>query len=217
METLDQVILKRHSTRVFLSKPVPRTLVDEALELAQHAPSSSNIQPWRMVFVSGPALERLKSALVAEARRRKPNIPPLPESFHHFRSELGAEIYGKGLGIARSDFEARAAAEILNFEFYGAPLVAVVCMHKDLGPPDALSVGMYLQTLLLTLTERHLDTCVEVSVAGYPDVFRSELGIAPELLILCGLAIGYSDEELPINSLRIGREAVDKSVVFFHE
>lgn len=114
METLDQVILKRHSTRVFLSKPVPRTLVDEALELAQHAPSSSNIQPWRMVFVSGPALERLKSALVAQARRRKPNIPPLPESFHHFRSELGAEICGKGLGIARSDFEARAAAEILT-------------------------------------------------------------------------------------------------------
>ncbi|MCJ1463374.1 hypothetical protein MMC07_001981 [Pseudocyphellaria aurata] len=202
---------------MFLSKPVPRSLIDEALELAQHAPSNSNIQPWRMVLVSGPALTRLKSALMAEARRAKPQIPPLPEAFRHFRSELGAEVYGKGLGIARSDHEARATAEIRNFEFFGAPLAGIVCMHKDLGPPDALSVGMYLQTLLLALTERRLDTCTEVSVAGYPEILRSELGIDPDLLILCGLAIGYSDEDIPINSLRIGREAVDKSVIFLNE
>jgi hypothetical protein len=31
---------------------VPRALVDEALALTQHAPSNSNIQPWRMVITS---------------------------------------------------------------------------------------------------------------------------------------------------------------------
>ncbi len=50
MFDLDQTIKDRYSTRKFLSQPVPRTLLDEALALAQHAPSNSNIQPWRMVF-----------------------------------------------------------------------------------------------------------------------------------------------------------------------
>jgi nitroreductase len=53
MFELDQTILERHSTRLFLpNKPVPRELLDEPVALAVHAPSNSNIQPWHMVFAS---------------------------------------------------------------------------------------------------------------------------------------------------------------------
>ncbi|HEY7424473.1 MAG TPA: nitroreductase family protein, partial [Gemmataceae bacterium] len=89
MFDLEQTIQERHSTRLFLSRPVPRRLVEEALALAVHAPSNSNIQPWHLVFASGPPRDRLVKALLEEAQRRPPNIPPLPESFKHFRSELG--------------------------------------------------------------------------------------------------------------------------------
>jgi hypothetical protein len=47
---------------------------------------------------------------------------------------------------------------------------------------------MYLQTLMLALSARGLCTCVEVSVAGYPNVVRAELKIPPELTIICALA-----------------------------
>jgi len=93
-------------------------------------------------------------------------------------------------------------------------LVGIVCMDQDLGKADALSVGMYLQTLLLALTARGLGTCVEVSLAGYPDVVRTQLNIPPELAIICGLAVGYPDPDFPTNKLNIGREAVEKSVMF---
>src|SRR5262249_27380089 len=86
--------------------------------------------------------------------------------------------------------------------------------HRDLGPADAVSVGMYLQTLMLALTARGLGTCVEVSVAGYPDVVRTELSIPPELTIICGLAVGYSDPDFPANKLHIGRDPIEKHVVF---
>jgi nitroreductase len=44
MLNLDDAIRSRHSTRMFLpQKPVPRELVDEALALAQCAPSNSDI------------------------------------------------------------------------------------------------------------------------------------------------------------------------------
>ena len=45
------------------------------------------------------------------------------------------------------------------------------------GRRHALSVGIYLQTLLLALTERGLGTCVGVSVAGYPEIVRAKLAI----------------------------------------
>jgi nitroreductase len=77
-----------------------------------------------------------------------------------------------------------------------------------------MSVGMYLQTLMLELTARGLGTCVEVSVAGYPDVVRTELKIPPELTIICGLAVGYADPDFPTNKLHIAREAVEKNVAF---
>ena len=129
MFDLEQMIKERHSTRMFLPRPVPRVLVDEALDLAQHAPSNSNIQPWHVVFASGPPRDRLVKALVEEARRRPPNIPPLPESFQHFRRELGAQVYGS-MGIAREDKAGHAAAVLRNWEFFRAPLAGIVCMHR---------------------------------------------------------------------------------------
>src|SRR5215469_2824636 len=213
MSVLDQAILERYSTRMFLPRPVPREVIEEALALAQHAPSNSNIQPWRMVFVSGTARNRLKDALFAVADHEAPHIPALPTAFEHYRYELGAAVYG-AMGITIADTARHAAAVMRNFDFFGAPLAGIVSMHRDLGPADAVSVGMYLQTLMLALTARGLGTCVEVSVAGYPDVVRAELNLAPEFTIICGLAVGYPDTEFPANNLRIGRDPVEKHVVF---
>jgi nitroreductase len=145
--------------------------VDEALSLAQHAPSNSNIQPW-----------------------------------------LGAEVYGS-MGITIADTARHAVAVMRNSDFFGAPFAGIVC-HRVFGPADAVSVGIYLQTLVLALTARGLGTCVEVSVAGYPDVVRTELEIPPEPTIICGLAVGYSDPDFPANKLHIGRDPVAKHVVF---
>ena len=118
------------------------------------------------------------------------------------------------MGIAREDKEGRAAAVMRNFEFFRAPLAGIVCLHRDLGPADALSVGMFLQTFLVAWTERGLGSCVEVSVAGYPEVIRTQLAIPAELSIICGLAVGYPDPDFPGNKLHISREPIAKDVVF---
>jgi hypothetical protein len=133
-----------------------------------------------MVFASGASRDRLVAALIDEAQRRPPNIPPLPASFQHFRSELGAQVYG-AMGIAREDTAGHAAAVLRNWEFFRAPVAGIVCMHRDLGPADALSVGMFLQTLLLALTERGLGSVVEVSISGYPEIVHAQLAIPTEL------------------------------------
>ncbi len=101
------------------------------------------IRPWRVYLVSGAALDQLKSALVAAAGSgSEPNIPPLPRRFAGLRSELGRDVYGVGVGIGRDDVLARKAAVLRNFDFFGAPVAAIVCMDRSLSSADAVAVGV---------------------------------------------------------------------------
>jgi nitroreductase len=214
MTDLDTVVRQRRSTRLFLrDKPVPRELLDEALSLAMRAPSNSNVQPWRVFIASGPRRDRLVEALLEEAAVELPVTKGIPESFLPLRRELGALVYGS-MGVASHDADARRLAQLRNWEFFRAPVGAVVCMHRDLGLVDALGVGMFLQTFVLALTERGLGSCVQVSIAAYPDVLRAHLGIPDELTVLCGMSIGYPDPAFPANNLTVPRNPVDTNVVF---
>jgi nitroreductase len=214
MTELADVVRDRRSTRLFLrDKPVPRELLDEALELAMRAPSNSNVQPWRLFVASGPRRDRLVEALLEEASVELPITTGIPENYLPLRQELGALVYGS-MGIARHDAEGRRLAQLRNWEFFRAPVGAVVCMHRDLGLVDALGVGMFLQTFALALTERGLGSCVQVSIAAYPEILRAHLGIPDELTVLCGMSIGYPDPAFPGNSLAVPRNPVEANVVF---
>lgn len=214
MTEMDKVVRERRSTRLFLrDKPVPRELLEDALSLAMRAPSNSNVQPWRVFIASGPRRDRLVEALLEEAAVELPVTTGLPETFLPLRRELGALVYGS-MGIARHDADARRLAQLRNWEFFRAPVGAAVCMHRDLGLVDALGVGMFLQTFVLALTERGLGSCVQVSIAAYPDILREHLGIPDELTVLCGMSIGYPDPAFPANSLTVPRNPVDTNVVF---
>ncbi len=188
-------------------------MVDQALELAIRAPSNSNVQPWHLRLVSGAARDRLVAALLDEASSKPPVVPELPELFAHLRRELGAKVYGS-MGITRDDADGRRIAVLRNWEFFRAPLAGIVCMHRDLHYVDSLGVGMFLQTFLLALTARGLGTCVQVSIAGYPEIVREQLSISDEYAILCGLAIGYPDPTFPANNLRTDRNPIEHNVVF---
>jgi nitroreductase len=166
------------------------------------------------VFVtSGPRRDRLVEALLEEASAGFPETMGIPETFLPLRRQLGALVYG-AMGIERHDTEARRLARLRNWEFFRAPVGAVVCMHRDLGLVDSLGVGMFLQTLVLALTERGLGACVQVSIAEYPDVVRAQLEIPDELTVLCGLSIGYPDPAFPANNLATPRNPVEANVVF---
>lgn len=217
MTDLDDVVLQRHSTRMFLpDKPVPRELLDEALTLAMRAPSNSNVQPWRVFLTSGARRERLGAALAHQVRTVPPPTLGLPDSHSHLRRQLGALLYG-AMGVARDDDAGRWNAQLRNWDFFQAPVAGIVCMHRDLGLPDAMGVGMYLQTLLLALTERGLDSCVQVSTALYPDVVREQLDIADEYTVLCGICIGYADPTFAANFIDTPRNPVSENVVFLED
>jgi 3-hydroxypropanoate dehydrogenase len=61
---LRTLFLDAHTANGFLEEPLPRELLDRALELSKWGPTSMNSQPMRLLFVTTPeAKERLRPAL----------------------------------------------------------------------------------------------------------------------------------------------------------
>lgn len=102
MLDLDQAIRERHSTRLFLPQPVPRELVNEALALAQYAPSNSNIQPWHMVFASGASRDRLVAALIDEAGVGRRIFRPCLRRFSISAASWALKSTGRWESLART-------------------------------------------------------------------------------------------------------------------
>ncbi|KAF7521370.1 hypothetical protein G7054_g12456 [Neopestalotiopsis clavispora] len=186
--TLNEAITTRHSSRVFLPKPVPREILDDALDLARYSPSNTNIQPWRLFVLAGDPLKQLKAAVLAAASATDEPlraIPPLPAHLEPLRKALGAQVYGAGFNVEWSDRIGRRTAVLRMFEFFDAP-------RRDC-------------TLLLALTARGVGSCAEVAVAGYADLIKQQVGIPDSLAVICGLAVGYEDPEHAVNQIRPGR------------
>ena len=60
---------RRRTVRQFADRPVPAEIVRDALRAAAAAPSGANLQPWRFVAVSDPAVKRrIREGAEAEER-----------------------------------------------------------------------------------------------------------------------------------------------------
>lgn len=214
--TLTDIARARHSTRAYKPDPVPRAILEDCFEIAQLVASNSNLQPWRVTVVEGPALLRLeKSLLEAVEAGVKPQILPIPDKYKKYRSEMGHSLYGpNGYNIPREAREQLEIARRRNYTFFDAPVGLIVSMDNSLAPVDVLSVGLYLQTLVLLLQERGISHCIEVSVTGYPDQIRKELNIPEDMNVLCGVAVGYADEGQRGAKIPTDRDAWQKGVRF---
>lgn len=215
MSDFDEVIRTRRSVRGYTDREVPVQLIREVLELAQHSPSNCNAQPWRVFIVRGAHKDRLKQRLLAAFDADRPveeNPTPGFEGAHRQRQiACAAELYGK-MGVLRGDRPGRRHAERRNFEFFDAPHLAVVCMDRSFGLGVALDVGCWLETFLLALWSRGVAACPQASLRAFGELIKEELGIPPELRVLCGVAFGYEDPGVPANGARMTRAPIEDCV-----
>jgi nitroreductase len=52
----EALVHTRRSVRGFKAEPVPRTVIEEIIEVAKRAPSSMNTQPWHVHVLTGEPL-----------------------------------------------------------------------------------------------------------------------------------------------------------------
>lgn len=213
-----EALAARHSVRGFLSKPVPRPVLNELLARAQLAPSWCNIQPWRVWLTSGVVTAGLVEALLAASKAGIPSpdlaFPGLyPEPYDRHRKECGKALY-EAMGIARGDSKGRYDAWMRNLQAFGAPHVMIVAMDRRFATYAALDIGCWLQSLWLAATELGLGMCAQASLGAFPAAVRTVLPVPSELAILFGVSIGYEDPSVPANACRTTRAPVDDNVTF---
>ena len=74
-----------------------------------------------------------------------------------------------------------------------------------MGPPQWSDVGMFMQNVLLLSREKGLHTCAQESWAVFHELVQKHVKAPKNLMLFCGIAIGYLDESNPINTLKTDR------------
>ncbi|HWT13301.1 MAG TPA: nitroreductase [Allosphingosinicella sp.] len=216
-----EAVLRRHSVRAFLDRPVERRVVEELLALAARAPSGGNIQPWHVDVLTGAPLAVLK-ARVSESFAAKPTgegtefavYPPgLGEPWRSRRFRVGEQLY-ESIGVGREDRPARLRQFARNYDFFGAPVGLFFSIERSFGPPQWAHLGMFIQTIMLLAVERGLGSCAQEAWAGMHRTVGTFLGMPESRMLYCGMALGYPDPAHPINAWRSEREPVGSFAAF---
>jgi len=221
--TVTEAVLSRHACRAFTSRPVASELVRRLLDTARYAPSGGNLQPWIVHVLNGAALARFRAMMAPKVRdfpvgrSAAYEIYPrsLIEPYRTRRFKVGEDMYSL-IGIARSDRPARIKQFARNYDLFGAPVGLFVFLDRTMSSPQWSDVGMFLQSFMLLAREQGLETCPQEAWATWHEEVSAFLGIAPNLMLFCGLALGYGDYSQPINALRSDRAGVEEFATF-HE
>jgi nitroreductase len=219
--TVRDALLSRHSCRSFTPRPVEREVLYELLDTARFAPSGGNLQPWMVHVLSGAAMLRFRTQLTptlqADPLRGTAEYHVYPqqlkEPYRSRRLKSGEDMYGH-IGVRREDAVARRRQFACNFDFFGAPAAMFFFVDRSMGSPQWSDMGMFMQSLMLLVRERGLESCAQESWAIWHKEVGEFLSIDPALMLFCGMAIGHGDYTAPINRLRTERAAVDEFAVF---
>ncbi len=218
MNLIDAVIARR-SVRGFLDKEIPQETLNRIFEIAQHAPSNCNVQPWKVYIASGDLKNSLKQKMVENTAG---GVTPNPD--YEYRGDFQDEYRKRqidcavalytSMGIGRKDKEGRMRAVLRNFEFFDAPYIAFLGMNPNFGTTVAIDVGMYAQTLMLTMVAFGLHSCPMGTMRNFPDMVREAFDVDDGTKILFGISFGYEDTAVAANETRTTRDDISTNVVF---
>ncbi len=215
-----QAIKQRQSVRAYQSKEVDSDLIKTIFAQAQQAPSNCNSQPWHTVVVSGQARNQLEDALVKEVMAQKPPTPhfkpgdqDLKEQYRKRQIDCAISLYDS-VGVKYEEKEKRQELMLQNWRFFGAPHVAFFSMPKSMSEINAVDMGIYLQTIMLLMTENDIACCPQGALAVFPEPIYRIANIPNNNAIMFGLSFGYAEKEAPINQYDVGRGNIEDCVEF---
>jgi nitroreductase len=219
IDVIEDLLAARFSCRAFLPKPVPRATIERILLAAQKTASWCNSQPWRLEITSGEETRKFRDVVYGAASGGRPNSGdfPFPREYRGVyldrRRESGFQLYNS-LGIPRGDKAGYAKQALENFNFFGAPHVAIVHTDEALGVYGAIDCGGYVTSFMLAAQALGVATIPQAALAFHSGVVREHFGFGDDRRVVCGISFGYPDREHKANSYRTTRAGLADTITF---
>lgn len=218
---LERLLRTRRSCRGYLPDEVPRDVIEHLLGAAQHTASWCNTQPWQVHIVSGESRDALSKAAVenvmATFGQPAPSDFPFPAAYtgvyNERRKEVGWQLY-EAVGVERGDRNGSAMQMLRNFEFFGAPHVAIITTDADLGVYGAIDCGLYVNSFMLAAEALGLGTCAQAAIAQVTPAVREFLGLPDDRRVVCGISFGHPDPAHPSAKFMSHRAPISDAVTF---
>jgi len=205
----------RRSIRKFKAKGISRETIRDILETARWAPSWGNTQLWEFYVLTGKRLDEFREAnhrSFVDGQTFPLDVPMhevWPERLKGRYAETG-KIMLTAMNVKRDDKDARHRLYEDMTLLFGAPCLIVACIPRDILVEYAmLDVGLILQTICLLAYDKGIGTCIMAMSVRNPGLFRRFLSIPADRKIAMGIAMGYPDENFPLNNFE--RKRVDIS------
>ena len=209
LKDLDELMNCRFSCRGFLPKAVEKKFIDQIIETAQKVPSWCNSQPWQVILLRKETRELLSEKLVYSADQafETPDID-FPKRYAGVyktrRSICGWQLYN-AVGVEKGDRKGASQQMAQNYEFFGAPHVAVITTPKDLGAYGVLDCGAFITAFTLAAAALGVSSIPQAAIAGRAPIVREVLNIGEDRDVLCAISFGFADTDHPANSFRTER------------
>lgn len=218
---VQKALEKRKSVRAFLDKAVAAEKINAILSSASHSPSGANTQPWQVAVITGETKQKLQEKIEKAFRqgdKGKADYTYYPdewvEPYKSRRIKCGLQLYST-LDIQREDKEKRLNQWLANYRAFDAPVMLLFFLDKHMQTGSYIDYGMFLQSIMLAALEQGLTTCAQASLAEYAEIIKSTLDYAADDILICGMSLGYEDENALVNSYRTPREAVETFTRYF--
>ena len=104
-----------------------------------------------------------------------------------------------------------------NYNFFGAPHVAIIHTDEPLGIYGAVDCGAYVGNFMLAAQALGLGTIPQAALARHSGLIRRHFKLADDRRVVCGISFGFADNAHKVNSYRTSRASVADTVTFVDE
>jgi nitroreductase len=220
--TIQQALDSRMSARAFTQQAVSKETITDILHMASRAPSGTNTQPWKVYVLQGESRNSLVAKVCAahdEIRAHPEKAADYREAYDYYpekwvspyidrRRENGWSLYGL-LGIGKADKDKMHAQHQRNYKFFDAPVGLMFTLDKVMGRGSLVYYGMFLQSVMLAARAHGLHTCPQAAWNGFANIILPHIGAGADEMLVCGMALGYADDQDIVNTFRTPRETVE--------
>lgn len=190
---VEDVILKRRSTRQYKKTAVPEHLIRRILEAGRFAPSAGNCQPWRFIVIQNKEMIDEMENMIVKMMQPLKKVVTAKGLIRDVSVTLANFLGSKGVGDLRPFGAVREILEGRLKVFHDAPAVIIVLKDtRGIDSPE-FDTGLCSQNIVLAAHALKLGTCY-IGFTRFLErnkAWMKKMQIAHPWKISTGICLGY--------------------------